>query len=75
MPFCHFIFKREETCHRKLLCVKTVPTTETEIKSIIYSPKAKNSSGYGGITSRILNLSALPICCPLTCICKKNSMV
>jgi hypothetical protein len=38
---------------RKFPGMKTIPTTETEIKSIIHSLKAKNSSGYVGITSKI----------------------
>jgi hypothetical protein len=34
--------------------IKIIPTTETEIKSIIHSFKSKNSSGYYEITSKIL---------------------
>jgi hypothetical protein len=39
---------------RKFPTIKTIPTTETEIKSIIHSLRAKNSSGYDRITSKIL---------------------
>jgi hypothetical protein len=35
-----------------------VPTSEAEIKSIILSPKSKNSSGYDEITSKILKACA-----------------
>jgi hypothetical protein len=41
---------------RKFPGIKTIPTTETEIKSIIHSLKAKNSSGYDGITSKVLKV-------------------
>jgi hypothetical protein len=34
--------------------IKIIPTTETEIKSIIHSLKSKNSSGYDKTTSKIL---------------------
>jgi hypothetical protein len=42
----------EDAFPRKFPGIKTIPTTETEIKSIIHSLKAKNSSGYKGITSK-----------------------
>jgi hypothetical protein len=46
--------------------IKTIPTTKTEIKSIIHSIKAKkNSSGYDG-TSKILEVCAFQISYPLT---------
>jgi hypothetical protein len=37
---------------RKFPCITIIPTIETEIKGtiLIYSLKAKNSSGYDGIT-------------------------
>jgi hypothetical protein len=38
-----------EAYPRKFPGIKTIPTTETEIKSIIQSLKARNSSGYDGI--------------------------
>jgi hypothetical protein len=44
----------KEVLSRKFPGIKTIPTTETEIKGIIKSLKAKNSSGYDRITSRIL---------------------
>jgi hypothetical protein len=34
--------------------MKLIPVTETEIKNILKSLKSKNSSGYDGISSRIL---------------------
>jgi hypothetical protein len=33
---------------------KSIPTTKTEIKNIIHSLEARNSTGYDGITSKIL---------------------
>jgi hypothetical protein len=51
---------------RKFPGVKTIATTKTEIKSIIHSLKAKNSSGYEGITNKILNVCASRIGYPLT---------
>jgi hypothetical protein len=42
---------------RRVPGIKTIPSIKTEIKSIIHSFKAKNSSGYDGITSKILKLS------------------
>jgi hypothetical protein len=51
---------------RKFSGIKTIPTTETEIKSIIHSLKAKNSSGYDGITSKILKVRASRVSYPLT---------
>jgi hypothetical protein len=43
---------------RKFPGIKTISTTETEIKSIIHSLKAENASGYDGITSKILKVCA-----------------
>jgi hypothetical protein len=43
-------YLREEI-PRKFPGIKTIPTTETKKKSIIHSVRAKNSSGYDGITS------------------------
>jgi hypothetical protein len=34
--------------------IKTIPTFETEIKSIRHSLESKNSPGYGEITRKIL---------------------
>jgi hypothetical protein len=36
--------------------IKTIPSMETEIKSIIHSLKTRNPSGYDGITSKIIKL-------------------
>jgi hypothetical protein len=46
--------------------IKTISTNEIEIQSIIHSPKAKNFSGYDGITSNILKVCASQISYPLT---------
>jgi hypothetical protein len=51
---------------RKFPGIKTIPTTKTETKSIIHSLKAENSSGYGGITSKILEVCSSRISYPLT---------
>jgi hypothetical protein len=40
--------------NNNILKIKLIPTTEIEIKSIITSFKAKNSTGYEGISPRIL---------------------
>jgi hypothetical protein len=40
----------KEAFHRKFPCIKTIATTETEIKGITHSLAAKNSSDYDGIT-------------------------
>jgi hypothetical protein len=57
---------------RKFPGIKTIPTTETELKSIIHSLKTKNSSGYDGITSKILKVCASLISHPLTHICNHS---
>jgi hypothetical protein len=41
---------------RKFPRIRTIPTTETEIKCITHSIKAKHSSSYDQITSKILNV-------------------
>jgi hypothetical protein len=51
--------------------IKIIPTTETDIKSIIHSLKSKNSSGYDDRTCKILKTSDL-IGCPLTHICNHS---
>jgi hypothetical protein len=61
----------KEALHRKFLGIKSIPTTETEIKRIIHSLKAKNSSGYQ-ITSKILKVCASVISHPLTHICNNS---
>jgi hypothetical protein len=57
---------------RKFPDFKIIPTTETEIKSIIHSPRAKNSTGYDGVTSKILKACASLISHPLTHICNPS---
>jgi hypothetical protein len=57
---------------RKSPGIKTIPTTEIEIKSIIHSLKARNSSGYDRITSTILKLCASLIGHPLAHICNHS---
>jgi hypothetical protein len=52
--------------------IKIIPTTETEIKCIIQSLKAKNSSGYDEITSKILKACLALINCPLAHICNNS---
>jgi hypothetical protein len=41
---------------RKFPGIKTIPTTETEIRSIIHCLKAKTCSGYERITGNILKV-------------------
>jgi Notch-like protein len=52
--------------------IKIIPTTKTEIKSIIQSPKSKNSSGYDEITSKILQTCSALISHPLANICNNS---
>jgi hypothetical protein len=54
---------------------KIIPTTKTKIKSIIHSLKAKNSTGYDGITSKILKAFASLISHPLTHICNHSLLM
>jgi hypothetical protein len=54
---------------------KIIPTTETEIKSIIHSLKAKNSTDYGEIVSKTLKTCASLISHPLTHICKHSLLM
>jgi hypothetical protein len=56
----------------KFAGIKTIPVIETEIKSIIHSLKAKNSSGFDAITSKILKVCASLISLPLIHICNTN---
>jgi hypothetical protein len=56
----------KEAVPRKFPGIKTISTTETEIKSLIHSLRAKNSSGYDGITNKILKVCASLISRPLT---------
>jgi hypothetical protein len=57
---------------RKFPGIKTIPTTETERKSIINSLKTRNSSGYDRITSTFLKVCASLITHPLTHICNHS---
>jgi hypothetical protein len=61
-----------EAIPRKFPHMETIPTTETEIKSMIHSVKAKNSSGYDGITNKILNICVSLISHPLTHTCNHS---
>jgi hypothetical protein len=49
-----------------------IPITDAEVKCTIFSMKNKKSSGYDGITSKILKLSANYISKPLTIIFNKS---
>jgi hypothetical protein len=49
----------------KLHFIKTVTSSEVEIKSIILSLKSKSSSGYDEITSKILKVFVTLISLPL----------
>jgi hypothetical protein len=49
-----------------------IPETEGEIQSIIRSMKAKDSSGYDGISTKILKMCNLLISKPLCYICNKS---
>jgi hypothetical protein len=44
--------------------IKIIPTTETEINSIIHSLKSINSSGYDEVTSKILKACSALISSP-----------
>jgi hypothetical protein len=61
-----------EAIPRKFPGIKTIPSTGTEIKSIIHSFAAKKSLGYDGITNKILRLRASLISHPLTHICNHS---
>jgi hypothetical protein len=63
----------KEAFPRKFCAIETIPTTETEIKSIMYSLKARNSSGYDQMISKILKVFASLISRPLTRICNHYS--
>jgi hypothetical protein len=62
-----------KACSRKFPDIKTIPTSETEIKSISHSLKFKNSSGHDdGITSKIVKFCASLTSHPLTQICNHS---
>jgi hypothetical protein len=65
----------KEAFPRKFPGTRTIPTTETEIKSIIHTHKVRNSSGYDGITSTILNVCTSLISHPLTHFSQGSSMI
>jgi hypothetical protein len=48
--------KWERIFPRKFHGIKTIPTTENEIRNIIHSLKAKNLSSYDGLTSKFRSL-------------------
>jgi hypothetical protein len=52
--------------------MKISPVTETEITRAIMSLKSKNSSGYDGISNKILKLSTEKISKPLAYIFNKS---
>ena len=52
--------------------MKTIPVTEGEILSIINSMTTKNSSGYDGISTKILKICSLIISKPLCHICNTS---
>jgi hypothetical protein len=52
--------------------IKIIPTTETEMKSIIHSLQSKNSSGYDEITSKIFKVCSALISRPLDEICNHS---
>jgi hypothetical protein len=54
---------------RKCPMIKLIPTTEAEIKSIIYSLKSKKSSSYDEITTKILKACSSQISFLLNYIC------
>jgi hypothetical protein len=62
----------QDSFPRNYTSIKIIPVTATEIKSIIRSLKAKNSSGYDEITSEILKTCACTISLPLSFICNHS---
>jgi hypothetical protein len=52
--------------------MKIHPVTEAEIISIIINLKSKNSSGYDGITNKIMKLCRQQISKPLTYVINKS---
>jgi hypothetical protein len=58
-----------ETYKGSITEMKIIPVTEAEIISIIRSLKNKNSTGYDGVSSRIIKYGATAICKPFSYIC------
>jgi hypothetical protein len=52
--------------------MKIIPVTEGEIQSIIHFKKAKDSSGYDGISTRLIKMCNSLISKPLSYICNKS---
>jgi ribosome-binding ATPase YchF (GTP1/OBG family) len=52
--------------------MNVIPVTEREMQSIISSMKAKDSSGYDGMATKILKICNLLISKPLCYICNKS---
>jgi hypothetical protein len=50
-----------------------IPVTEGDIRSLICSLKAKESSGYDGISTKIIMMCNSLISKPLSYICNKSS--
>jgi hypothetical protein len=64
-----------KACPRKFPVIKTIPTTKTEIRSIIHYLKSRNPSSYDGITSRIFKVCAPQISYPLTHIYNHSLLI
>jgi hypothetical protein len=64
----------KNTFNRKFPDLKIIPTIKMEI-SIIHSLQAKKTTGYDGITSKILKACASLISHPLTHICKHSLLM
>jgi hypothetical protein len=52
--------------------MKVIPVTKGEIINVIGSLKSNESSGYDGISSRILKLCSVSISAPLSYICNMS---
>ena len=57
---------------RHIVQMKTIPVSETEVISIIKSLKSKNTTGYDGISNKILKHCAHIISKPLTYIYNRS---
>jgi hypothetical protein len=65
----------KDTFPRKFPGINSIPNIETERKSIIYTLKARNSSGCDEITSKILEASPSLICHSLNYICNHSLLI
>jgi hypothetical protein len=66
------LFHFRDSHPRSFPPMNIIPVTEAEIKSISYSSKAKDSSGYEEISSKILKLCGTQLSKPLSYICNKS---